>query len=81
MNWGFDTDYFRTRLEGGRTYTVSAHTVGEHTVSVVDTRNRVVARTFGNELAGVRVPATGTYYVAVSVDEGTGPYTLSLTTP
>lgn len=83
-NSGDDRDYFRTRLERGKRYTIRVDG-GEPYLKLVDARDKQLYTdaTGGHaELAGVTVPATGTYYVVVyQFDEGRASYTLSLKTP
>jgi hypothetical protein len=81
LNWGHDPDYFRTKLDAGKTYTVSIESL-EIQLSVLDSQGKVILSKFGSghTKAEVKVP-TGTYYIGITGDDDTGGsrYTLSLT--
>ena len=79
-----DADYFRTKLEQGKSYTLSAEINSASSIALVDPQGKVLASgCCGGGFNGVRVPATGTYYVVVLGDDDSavGRYTLGLTTP
>jgi hypothetical protein len=87
MNWQYDTDFYRTSLKAGRSYTITLDFHPNSEVALTDTKGKVLAsaRPTGDDLvvklAGVKVQATGTYFlVARGLDAGGG-YTLSLSTP
>jgi hypothetical protein len=84
LNSSDDRDYFRTRLERGKRYTIRVDG-DQPTLKLVDAQNKVLRQyAAGNPavLTGITVPTTGTYYLAVDDDSDTGnSYILSLKTP
>jgi hypothetical protein len=83
FHWGTDTDFFRTTLQVGTSYTATLDSSLEHNLGLVDSQGTVL---FDEFMPGPRmftVPASGTYYLvaACNDDNAFNRYTLSLTTP
>jgi hypothetical protein len=81
-NWGYDVDYYRATLSSDKTYTISFDRGPESYLSLISAGGRVIVNYASGSVEGVKVPASGTYYVVVyGSDDGGGRYTLGLTTP
>ena len=89
-DWGHDVDYYRTTLDATKTYTLTMSACYRSVnLKVVNASNQQLFGAAGNgscvaltTIAGLHVPATGTYYVVVAGNDNYGAaYNLALTTP
>ena len=75
LDWPSDIDYFKVKLEKGALYDIIVKYYAGLFVKVLDARGRVVAERAppgeAPSIVGLKVPRTGTYFVAVTEGGGT----------
>jgi hypothetical protein len=85
LNWGLDSDFFRTTLQAGTSYTATAAgNTGEYFFKLLTSDGMTIFNEYGffDIQKTFTVPTSGTYYLVVdSADDNGGDYTLRLTTP
>jgi hypothetical protein len=83
LNWGYDQDYFRTRLRAGVGYTATATIGTDSSLRLVDAGGKVLLSQSAGTPLRFTVPASGTYYlVADASDDSAGnSYPLTLAAP